>query len=340
MHLHLSKARALTFLSLNVLSFQLMGQIEDFKQTNFLKADSIAQLYPRHSLQDIRGLAIKLTGQLNTDVEKFRAIYQWTCHNIENDYSLFIKNKEMREKLNPTELEKWNKNLNRIVLQTLVNNYRTVCTGYAYLIRELALHAGLSCVSIDGYGRTAQANVGGRGIPNHSWNAIQLNNKWYLCDATWSSGAIDLENKRFLKDYNDTYFLLDPSLFIRNHYPMNLEWALLKRSPSLDEFINGPLVYSHSFEYKIDSISPGVFNPTILKGEKIQFRFHQKGGPPISKAELRIWLMADFDSLTPNLKQEPGNFTVMEHTFKRRGPHVVHILFKSNYVFTYSVNVK
>ena len=37
-----------------------------------------------------------------------------------------------------------------------------------------------------------QANVGGTGVANHSWNAVQLNSNWYLCDATWSSGPARL----------------------------------------------------------------------------------------------------------------------------------------------------
>src|SRR5258706_2459615 len=176
------KALVTTLIAILISVLNLSGQVEDFAGIDFRKADSIALLYPHHSLRDIRGLAEKLSRPLSSDAEKFRCIYLWVCFNIENDYILFQKNKLKREKLkNPEELLQWNKKFSPIVFETLVKKHRTLCTGYAYLIRELALYAGLSCELIDGYGRSAKSNVGGQGIPNHTWNAVRLNNKWYLC---------------------------------------------------------------------------------------------------------------------------------------------------------------
>jgi transglutaminase/protease-like cytokinesis protein 3 len=193
----------LAFAFLTIVSC-VLGQVEDFTNIDFRKADSIARLYPNHSLDDLRSLAVKLTVPLPTDVEKFRAIYTWTCLNIANDYVLFDKNRRMREKFknNPEELKSWNKGFSRTVFETLRKKKRTVCTGYAYLLRELASHVGISCVIVDGYGRNAIANISGSGSVNHSWTAVHLDNKWYLCDATWSSGAMDMEQKDFVKTNN------------------------------------------------------------------------------------------------------------------------------------------
>src|SRR5262249_42776774 len=118
---------------------------------------------------------------------------------------------------------------------------RTVCTGYAYLVRELALQAGLSCVRIDGYGRAGRSRVD-KAKPNHSWSAIQLNHRWYLCDPTWSSGVIEGPSKKFLKKYDSAFFLADPSQFAQGHYPLDTSWMLLKKKPTLDEFLNRPIM--------------------------------------------------------------------------------------------------
>jgi transglutaminase/protease-like cytokinesis protein 3 len=92
--------------------------------------------------------------------------------------------------------------------------------------------------SFDGYGRTAQSNIRGEGIANHSWSAVQLNRIWYLCDATRSSGAVDVAQSRFMRNFNDCYFLADPDLFVRNHYPLDSSWMLLAKKPTLHDFLN------------------------------------------------------------------------------------------------------
>jgi transglutaminase/protease-like cytokinesis protein 3 len=235
---------ALTLFAMLWSGYSLFGQMEDFAQTNLSKADSMARLYSNYSLYDIKGLAEKLTANLATDIEKFRAIYLWICYNIDNDYALYQLNKLRREKIkDPLAQQEWNKEFHNLVVEMMLQKKRTVCTGYAYLVRELALYAGLSCVMIDGYGRTGRVSKGVQLTPNHSWNAVQLNDKWYLCDPTWSSGAIDAQTKRFLRRFNDSYFLADPRVFIQKHYPADSAWMLVDKNnrPTLEEFLNRPL---------------------------------------------------------------------------------------------------
>jgi transglutaminase/protease-like cytokinesis protein 3 len=210
--------------SLAIIGFFIMacltgrGQISDFRDTDFSKADSIAELYVAHPLRDLRGLAIKLTGPLLTEQEKFRAIFKWVCNNIAVDYELITRNKRNSAKLQGTKLVRWNEQFNIIVFQTLLHQQKTICTGYAYLMRELSTHAGLSCEIVNGYANPDGIDASKMKSDNHSWNLIRLNGSWYLCDATWSSGIFSLTTGRFVKKYNDHYFLTAPSLFFRDHY--------------------------------------------------------------------------------------------------------------------------
>lgn len=227
-----------------IFSMCVQGQPKILAHTDFRKADSIAGLYSHYSLKNPGKLATRLTTSLQTEEEKFRAIYRWVCDNIEYDYSLFLKNKQKLKLKDKEALADWNKNFSALVFKNLRDRQKTVCTGYAYLVKTLASHAGIKCVIVDGYGRTTQSNIAEPGTANHSWNAVRLNNKWYLCDPTWSSGAYDTRTSKFEKNFNEVYFLSDPSTFIRNHYPLNSDWILLKEKPTLHEFLTRPVVSS------------------------------------------------------------------------------------------------
>jgi len=329
---------SLTILIIVILSVRSLAQISDFAGTDFRKADSVAAMYVGHSLKDLKSLAFNLTTPLLTEEEKFRSIYKWVCDNIENDYDFNALNKVKREKISDTEkLSAWNAKFRTRVLEKLFNEQKTVCTGYAYLVMKLSTYAGLTCVIVDGYGRTVQANIGGPGIPNHSWNAIKLHSKWYLCDATWSSGAIDTEARRFVKRFDNAYFLAEPSLFVRNHYPLDSAWLFMKDKPTLQEFLNRPLIYSSIYRYEMAPLFPKTFDVSIRKGEPVSFRF-MKTTPLIGeKVSLRIDDSVIIDS-QPYLESN-GDYCV-EYTFKSRGRRVVHIMLDSSYVFSYNVNVK
>jgi transglutaminase/protease-like cytokinesis protein 3 len=202
------------------------AQVSDFKEADFRKADSVAALYPNHSLNSLPDLAIKLTHALERDEEKFRAIFTWVCLNISNDYELYLKNKKGRENCRTkAELTAWYLRFGSAMFQKLLTHHTTICTGYAYLVRELALAVDIECVIVDGYGNTPGSKLK-KGFPNHNWNAVKLSGKWYLCDPTWASGKISSENKQFVARFNDFYFLTDPKAFGRNHFPLESQWLL------------------------------------------------------------------------------------------------------------------
>lgn len=308
--------------------------------TDFRKADSIAALYPKHSLTNMRDLSEKLTQSLPTAEEKFRALYKWVCLNIEYDFPLHQLNQDKRRKLkDPEALRDWNRKITARVFKTLIDKQQTVCTGYAYLVKELAFHAGISCEVIDGYGRTAQANIRGRGIVNHSWIAVQLYNTWYLCDPTWSSGTYDTQQSQYVKKFREEYFLADPSLFIRNHYPLEEAWMLTERKPTLHDFLNAPLIYVDAFNKHIEPFFPETFDVVVARGEKISFKLSCPADAAAKTIDMIIQNHGAVKNTKPTFVKDVQHYTV-EYVFKGKGPHVVHILFDGNYIVTYEVNVK
>ncbi len=207
----------------------LYAQKSDFDKINFWKAEYMAKQHKGEELYNLPGLAYGLTSELNTEVERFRAIYFWVCHNIRGEYNLMNKNEHKRKKLksSPEALYLWNNQFKKEVFTRLLQKKETLCTGYAYLIKELSNLAGLECEIIYGYGLANHVKFDNMDAPNHSWNAVKLDGKWYLCDATWSSGFIDMSNFLFAFEYEDAYFLMEPTEFAKSHQPINEEWTLL-----------------------------------------------------------------------------------------------------------------
>lgn len=255
-----------------VFYFQInQAQISDFNNINFTIADNIAKLNEGESLKNLPLLSYKLTSKLETDVEKFRAIYSWVSTNIKGDGDMHNKVTRKRKKLkkDSVSLKTWNETYKKRVFKTLVNKKRTMCTGYAYLIKEMSNISGIECRIIDGYGRTVTSNIDTLDMPNHSWNAVKINKKWYLCDATWSSGYMN-EKGLFIKDYNDGYFLTHPNLFNKNHFPLNKKW-LLSSTQSKSFFTKAPLVYGEIFKHKLLPIQPKEMKIKSNKNKTINF---------------------------------------------------------------------
>lgn len=316
----------------------LQAQRSDFQEVDFSKADSIVGLYENHDLNDLPLLSAKLTNGLDSEVEKFRAIYKWVAVNIENDFNLYARNKRIREKWQgqPEKLKEWNRKFNPVAFKVLLEKHKTICTGYAYLIKELAYYANLEAEVIDGYGRSSGANIGGDGIPNHSWNAVELNGKWYLCDATWSSGALIAGTHSVLSEFSEAYFLTEPKVFIQNHYPLDLKWTLLENPPTLTTFLNAPLVYKQGVLVDFQTVSPNDLHIKVQRNELITFSFLGA----VDHLEIQVTANGTvLETIKKDLVEKKSKGHYFTHAFTSRGSYDFHILNNEKYVATYAVIV-
>lgn len=213
----------------------LQAQRNDFDAIDFWRADYIANQHAGEALYNLPRLVHGLTAPLNTDVERFRAIYYWICHNIRGEYYMMHKNTGKRKQFkdDPEELSKWNDAFKKEVFAKLLQDKETLCTGYAYLVKEMSNLAGLECEIIYGYGPTNKVTFEDLDAPNHSWNAVKLDGKWYLSDATWSSGIIDMASFMFEFRYDDSFFLMEPVEFVKKHKPVAERWTLLQQQADL-----------------------------------------------------------------------------------------------------------
>ncbi|MVO09687.1 hypothetical protein GOQ30_11000 [Flavobacterium sp. TP390] len=320
----------------------LIAQLSDFKTIDLTKADNIAEQYQGASLESLPILSYNLTNSLTTDVEKFRAIYTWVCKNIENDYYAFVKNKNGRQKLrkDSIKLRNWNISFSKKTFEKLKKEKKTVCTGYAYLIQEMAQFAGLKCEIINGYGRTAEYNIKKLTQPNHSWNAVYLNNKWYLCDATWSAGFYDINTNRFISNYNDTYFLTDPILFSKNHYPIDSKWLLTNSKGVIENFINGPIVYNSTHTHGVIAIQPKTLQIECKRGEEMTFYLQDSKPIEISylSAELVSGSYRKANEIT--VTRLDNQLLEIKTTFQTKGTYDLHFKLNETYLITYKITIK
>lgn len=333
-----------------LVSASLYAQLADFRHVNFYRADSVADACFGASVTDLPALSDKLTQSLTGDEEKFRAIYKWVCNNIEFDYELFRINREKRDKFDADDkLRAWNKKFKSVVFRHLIEDKKTVCTGYAWLVQQLAQHAGITCVIVDGYGRNATVNIRKSGKANHSWNAVMLNKKWYLCDPTWASGAYDADREMFVKKYDDSYFLADPNVFIRNHYPINTRWTLLEdergqaevtasaEAPTLHEFLNGPLIYASAYRNNVTQLYPETFDIEISRNERVNFSF--ASDQVMNEIELSVSYQGKTESVDAKFVKNESLYE-FNHSFPEKGRHILHVKLNNSYAFTYAVTVK
>lgn len=322
--------------------FENYAQPSDFKHINFEKADNIAKNLNREKLNNLPLLVYKLTSELNTDVEKFRAIYTWVCLNIKSDHSSQLLNLKKRKKfLNDSiALDEWNTEFKKRSFKKLLRHKRTICTGYAYLLQELSVLAELKCKMVHGYGRNVSSNIGELSQVNHSWNVVWLNNKWYLSDPTWSSGYVNLEDGVFITEYNDGYFLAEPELFVKSHYPLEKEWILMgDNAPTIQDFLDGPLVYGGTFKYSSMPLQPLQMKNQVAKGEVILFQFKLPESKKTDKINLIIDSGSNPNRITDYTYNQDEELLEFHYQFKRRGLFDIHLEIDDEVITSYTVKV-
>lgn len=132
-----------------------------------------------------RVLSAAITAGKSSDKEKFDAILSWVVSNIRYDYRRYTSGRAF---------------ISSYSLRSTLRRRRGICTDYANLMDSLCIYAGLQNVTVTGYVKEVNFDVNDQVyFDNHAWNAVKLNGVWYLYDATWCSGSIGWEYKRFAK---------------------------------------------------------------------------------------------------------------------------------------------
>lgn len=301
-----------------------------------------------HAQMDIPSLAQSLTRNSETDHQRVTAIFRWITDNIayttftpqQKRSSAFIAEPDDDSPLKP---------LNQRVAEMVIRKGHAFCDGYARLFTALCEEVGIRSEIIYGYASGGSGRQGLRFGVNHYWNAVFLDGKWQLLDATWASGYISLRSGEFIRDYNGQYFLASPESFIRDHYPDDPRWTLLADDKVPDEFRSSPFKQKSFTKYGFTGFFPGKGIIEAAVGDTIQLEL--LAGKPargiISPSEVvdssffrhsSSWVF-----LKPDRDPEAG-VTVSRHqyTYPVTSAQVqwLYLVYNDDVVMRYKLNIK
>jgi hypothetical protein len=194
-------------------------------QNLYRAADAYADAAPARAEESIPALAAYLARSGRDDLTRTRAVYRWVAQHIEYDAQGFRTG-----------------HFGDLSAEAVLRRRVAVCDGYSQLVKALGVAMGLDVEVVRGWskGYSYAPGMNFSGEPNHSWNAVRIDGRWRLLDATWGSGYLD-ESLRFFRDFQDHYFLTPPDAFVFDHFPADPRWQLVDRQLTMAEFTD--LVY-------------------------------------------------------------------------------------------------
>jgi transglutaminase/protease-like cytokinesis protein 3 len=274
---------------LAILFFLPLRFYSQIGQTNFYAIDSKVESV---SVTKADELARQLALLGKTDREKVRAIFRWITEHIDYNVMPFGRGKKKPRSFysEPDDSNVVLPPLNERIAAKVLNTGVAFCEGYSRLFKTLCDHAGIKAEIIYGYART---NTNRRFGVNHAWNAVYVDSSWYLLDVTWASGFVSYGNE-YIRQFNDFYFLASPSDFVRDHYPEDPQWTLLKDPPVYREFAQSPFRYSGYVKAGVSSYFPskGVIDVSVgdtvlieLKARKEISNFFVSESPVLDSAQ-------------------------------------------------------
>ena len=221
---------------INSKSSVIVGSSNELKNTNFTKIDNYADSV-HYDGTSVFELASLLSRYAKTEAEKARIIFSWIAYNIAYDVPAYLSG-----------------NYGDLSPEGVLETRRGVCSGYANLYKALAKAMKLDVVVVDGYAKGYGYVVGNATQINHAWNAVKINNKWYLLDSTWGAGNIN--NGQFNRQFNPYYFATPPIRFILDHFPVANKWQLLESFYDKQQFDTLPKISPEFFTNGLHLVSP------------------------------------------------------------------------------------
>ncbi len=196
-------------------------RVPAWTRTNGYEAiDRHALSAPRQAEWSVQTLARYLVLPARNDVEKARVIFRWIANNITYDTRSYFTG-----------------SIREVEPDQVLRDRTAVCGGFSGLFKSLGSEAGLEIENISGYAKGFDYRIGKhfRGPANHAWNAVKIDGVWRLMDATWGAGHLD-ESGRFIREFDEHFFLTPPEQMIYTHLPEDPRWQLLRTPVSQETF--------------------------------------------------------------------------------------------------------
>lgn len=330
---------------LHLICFCASAQRIDYSDYDFERADSVAISLKGVKGYSIEKLAVALTHDLDTDVEKIRAIYRWIAENIEYDVVEYHKLYKVRSRASAKRQKRYFTKSAKNISRRTLRKGRAICYGYSYLFAEMAASIGIASHLVGGYSRGYGTLVGKAKRPDHAWNIVYLDQQWYPIDVTWSSGYTNRKVTKFDFHFNDFYFLTQPEIFIKNHYPQDPMWTMIYEPLSLRDFFNAPIVLEGYAKNKMNKFFPesGVIRSNA--DSTINFSFTSNRGWDLKKVKVRLLSLKESEAIK-DISPISQELTKTDHDynfqfrFPRKGRYRLLVEIDSKPTFIYDAYVK
>lgn len=240
---------------------------------SFKQVDAKVSNYPRFSR--VENLANQIEKDFTSDIDKVRAAFFWLTKNIRYNIKEFYNPRQRTYSFSYSSEEEKNKKLQFLKDELVANTFSNktgVCEEYAQSLKKICDLLNIESEVIKGYVRNDASEIGNiLYATNHAWNAVKIDKKWILLDATWAAGYE--YNGKWIREFNDYFFNIPKSKIFKTHFPEDSIWALRFGRISLDEFSEQPIFKSIFLKNNIELISPnsGIIKTKSL--EKITFHF-------------------------------------------------------------------
>ena len=238
----------------------------------FTKIDTIVKSYPRY--RSPQQLADRISKDFSSYLDKVRASFKWITNNIRYNLKEALQPNrtviQFRYSSDKERLEKIQEIKDNIVKEAFFSK-QGVCEEYAQSLKKLCDLLGIEAIVLSGYVRNTAYEIDR--VPNttnHAWNAVKVNDKWMIIDATWSSGYV--MNGRWLKKFNNYYFNIDFNKVGYTHYTDNRKWNILLNQKSLQEFYNQPIYGKEFLRNNMEIVSPKIGIVSVQNGVMITLK--------------------------------------------------------------------
>jgi hypothetical protein len=216
-----------------------------------------------------------------TQEDRARAYYTWIALNISYDV-------EHLNELNLMQIF----SINNIISTgqkslDVLKSKKALCEGYSNLMVDFCKASSIPCFLVCGYVKTPEGN-----IPEmlHAWNVLRVDSSWVMLDITWSSGYLNQENK-YVKRFSNKYFIPKPKVFIKDHFPLDPLWQLLKYPFTKKNFENDSLTISHSPVFNYPDSLRLYLSKTVKERQYIDLIHYYSADPAntVNARNLDVW---------------------------------------------------
>lgn len=225
-----------------ILLFVLFISVPTFAQ--YEHVDDKVRTYPV-KFSNSAALAKRIATDFSSDTDRARAIFTWTALNIRYDLQAYYtreNNGVAYSYTTPEDKIVKDREFRKSLVARTLKTGKAVCEGYSSLVFLVATELNIEAVIIPGTSKNSYAEIGK--LPkfsDHAWNALKIDGKWQLIDATWAAGVVNSATNKFEKRFNDVYFFTDPDKFFFNHYPEDPKWLLTDKTAA--DFAALPFYY-------------------------------------------------------------------------------------------------